>query len=89
MKVKKKPMRMCTGCGTIKLKTELVRIVKTKENSILVDSTGKVNGRGAYICNDISCLNKAIKSKRIEKNLEIKIDEEILKKLNEEIVKDK
>ena len=51
MKNKKVPMRLCIGCGELKMKSELVRIVKTVEDEICLDDTGKKNGRGAYICN--------------------------------------
>ena len=60
-----------------KNKNELVRIVKNKENEISIDKTGKKEGRGIYICNNLECLEKAIKTKRIEKSFETKISEEI------------
>ena len=59
MSVKKIPMRMCTACREMKPKRELVRVVKTPENEILLDLTGKLNGRGAYICKSAECLEKA------------------------------
>ena len=65
------------GCNTKKDKKDLIRVVKNKQNEINIDKTGKMEGRGAYICNNIDCLEKAIKSKRLEKVLEIKINEEI------------
>ncbi|GAA0176881.1 YlxR family protein [Clostridium sediminicola] len=86
MKNRKIPMRMCTGCTEMKPKKELIRIVKNKEGEVSVDLTGKKPGRGAYICNSIDCLEKAIKSRRLEKNLQIKIDNEVLEKLKEKIV---
>lgn len=90
MKVKKIPKRMCTGCMEMKPKKELIRIVKSKDDeNVSVDLTGKRNGRGAYICRNIDCLEKAFKSKRLEKNLEVKISEEIYNKLKEEIENDK
>jgi len=67
MKQKKVPMRMCIGCKSVKPKKELIRVVKNKENEIFIDFTGKKNGRGAYFCNNIACLESAIKSKRLEK----------------------
>ena len=75
--MKKIPLRKCLGCLESKPKNELYRIVKTKENEILLDETGKLNGRGAYICKSKDCLEKAIKSKRIEREFEIKISNEI------------
>ena len=75
--MKKQPERTCMGCNEKKDKNELIRIVKNKENELNIDKTGKMNGRGAYICDDINCLEKVIKSKRLEKALEIKISQEI------------
>lgn len=85
MKVKKIPERMCVGCMEMKPKKELIRIVKNKENEIFMDITGKKPGRGAYICRSTSCLESAFKTKRLEKNLSHKVDEEIYLKLKEEI----
>ncbi|WP_346938009.1 RNase P modulator RnpM [uncultured Clostridium sp.] len=86
MKVKKIPQRMCTGCMEMKPKKELIRVVKNKENEISIDLHGKKPGRGAYICRSIECLEKAVKTKRLERNLETKINDEIYDKLKEEIV---
>lgn len=87
MKVKKIPQRMCTGCMQMKPKKDLIRIVKNNQNEISVDLTGKSPGRGAYICKNPECLENAFKAKRLEKNLNIKIDSEIYDKLKEEIEK--
>ena len=84
--MKKLPQRTCMGCNSKKDKNELIRIVKNSENEIFVDISGKQNGRGAYICNNIECLEKAKKSKRIEKSLEIPISEEIYSQI-ENIIK--
>ena len=86
MKVKKIPMRMCNGCMEMKPKKELIRIVKNSEGILSVDLTGKKPGRGAYICKDPQCLEKAIKSKRINKNLETNVSAEIYDNLKEQIV---
>lgn len=86
MKVKKIPQRMCTGCMQMKPKKELIRIVKNKDNEVSIDMTGKKPGRGAYICKDIECLEKAVKQKRLEKNLEKKIDDDLYAKLKDEII---
>lgn len=75
--MKKQPQRTCMGCNEKKDKKELIRIVKNKEGIISIDRTGKQEGRGAYICDNIECLEKVIKSKRLEKALEIKISQEI------------
>ncbi|GAA0114327.1 RNase P modulator RnpM [Clostridium senegalense] len=85
MKVKKVPQRMCTGCMEMKDKKQLIRVVRNKEGEISIDMTGKKPGRGAYICKNIDCLEKAIKAKRLERNLEVNIDEEVFIKLKEEI----
>ena len=79
--MKKIPQRTCMGCNEKKDKNKLIRIVKNKENEIHVDKTGKMAGRGAYICDDINCLEKVIKSKRLEKVLDIKISDEIYESL--------
>lgn len=84
--MKKIPLRTCMGCNEKKPKKELIRIVKDKENNISIDKTGKLEGRGAYICNDIKCLDKVIKSKRLEKSLEIQISEEIYNNLRGVII---
>ncbi|MDT8716421.1 YlxR family protein [Clostridium sp. 19966] len=85
MKVKKVPLRMCTGCNEMKPKKELIRVVKSKENEVSIDLTGKKPGRGAYICRSIECFEKAVKTKRLERNLEIKISEDLYEKLKGEI----
>ncbi len=79
--MKKIPQRTCMGCRDKKEKKELIRIVKNKENQISIDKIGKQEGRGAYLCNNIQCLEKVIKSKRLEKALDIKISEEIYENL--------
>ncbi len=79
--MKSLPMRTCIGCNQIKQKKELIRIVKNKEDEISIDRTGKANGRGAYICDNAECLEKAIKSKRLERNFETQINPEIYDEL--------
>lgn len=85
--MKKIPQRTCIGCNTQKNKNELIRIVINKEGSIFLDKTGKANGRGAYICNNIECLEKVIKTKRLERSFETTISNEIYNDLRNEIVK--
>lgn len=85
MQTKKIPMRKCTGCGEMKPKKELVRIVKTPENEILLDLTGKKNGRGAYICPDAECLRKARKAKRIERAFECTVPDEVFEIMEQEL----
>ncbi len=75
--MKKVPQRTCMGCNAKKDKNELIRIVKNKQNEINIDKTGKKEGRGAYICNNIECLEKVIKSKRLERVFEMKINNEV------------
>ena len=81
------PQRTCTVCRTQKNKNELLRVVKNKDNVIKVDEIGKEPGRGAYICYDMECLEKAQKSKRLEKALEIKIENEIYEQIKNIIEK--
>lgn len=69
------------ACNQKKDKNELIRIVKNKNNEINIDKSGKMAGRGAYICNDINCLEKVVKSKRLERVLETNISDEIYKSL--------
>ena len=83
--MKQLPKRTCIGCNEIKLKKELIRVVKNKDGEIFVDKTGKANGRGAYICNNLECLEKAIKTKRLERTFEKEISEKIYNDLRGEI----
>ena len=85
MQQKKIPLRKCTGCGEMKPKKELVRVVKTPEDEILMDLTGRKNGRGAYICRNAECLKKARKSKRIERSFQCSIPDEVYDKMEEEL----
>ncbi len=82
---KKIPMRMCTGCREMKPKKELVRVVKTPENDIKLDTTGKLNGRGAYICKDKECLNKARKMNAFSRTFGIAVPQEIYSQLETEL----
>ena len=85
MKVRKLPIRRCTGCGEHFPKNELIRIVRTPEGEIVLDETGKKSGRGAYICRSVSCFKKARRAKRIETSLEYAIPEEVYDRLEEEL----
>ena len=71
------PQRTCIGCNEKKYKNEFIRIVKDNQNNISIDKTGKANGRGAYICDNIDCLEKAIKNQKIEKSFKMNIDESV------------
>ena len=79
--MKKQPQRTCMGCNQKKDKKELIRIVKNKDNEISIDKTGKKEGRGAYICDDVKCLKKLQKSKRLERVFEMQISQEIYESL--------
>jgi uncharacterized protein len=87
MKTRKIPMRKCIGCMESFPKKELCRIVKNKENEVTLDLTGKVNGRGTYICKKADCFEKAIKTKRLAKSLEMEIPENIYEEIKQEISK--
>ncbi len=82
---KKVPMRKCLGCGEMKDKKSLIRVVRSKEMVYEVDLTGKKNGRGAYICHSIECYNKAVKSKGLERAFGSKIPEDVYATLGKEI----
>lgn len=84
--MKKIPQRTCLACGESKAKKELIRIVKQSDGDIFIDKTGKANGRGAYICNNVECLDKAIRTKRLDKNFETEINNEIYESLRGVII---
>lgn len=79
--MKKMPQRTCMGCNAKKDKNEFIRIVKNKDGEINIDKTGKMPGRGAYLCDNVECLEKAMKTKRIDKVFETQIDQDIYEKL--------
>ena len=81
----KVPLRKCLGCMSSFPKKDLVRVLKTPEGEVIIDLSGKKSGRGAYICKDKACLKKAIKSKRIQSNLEVEIPEAIYLELEKEL----
>lgn len=82
---KKIPMRMCVGCRTMKEKRSLVRVVRTPEGGAKVDPTGKMNGRGAYVCPDPECLKKALKTRALDRALETAVSPEVTERLIAEI----
>lgn len=82
---KKVPMRLCTGCGEMKPKKELIRVIKTEEESVLIDATGKKNGRGAYICKSLECLEKACSNRGLERSLKTGIPKDIKENLLKEL----
>lgn len=85
MKTKKIPLRMCLGCGEMKPKKEMIRIVKSSEGNISLDFTGKKSGRGAYICRNTECFQKARKARRFEKSLSCKIDDSVYEVMENEL----
>ena len=82
---KKIPQRQCVGCGQSKNKNELIRILKTNDNEIVIDTTGKKNGRGAYICPDSECLLMAVKRKGLERSFKMSISKDIYDELKKEM----
>ncbi len=81
---KKIPLRQCVGCGEMKSKKEMMRVLKTAENDIILDVTGKKNGRGAYVCISEECLKKARKNKGLERSFKMSIPDEVYEKLEKE-----
>lgn len=79
------PVRTCLGCYNKRNKNELLRIVKSNSGKVLLDSTGKAEGRGSYICCNIDCVEKLIKNKRLNKVLKMNVNEEIYEEIRKEI----
>lgn len=86
-KAKKKPMRLCVGCQEMKPKRELIRVVRTPDDKLEIDYTGKKPGRGAYLCPQQICLESAVKGKRLEKSLKQKVSSEVYETLQQELNK--
>ena len=82
---KKIPMRQCTGCREMKSKKEMIRVLKTPENEIVLDATGRKNGRGAYVCLSQECLEKAVKSRGLERSLKMAVPAEVYEDLKKEL----
>lgn len=81
---KKIPLRQCIGCGEMKSKKEMLRVLKTTEGPIVLDVTGKKNGRGAYLCKSAECLKKAKKNKGLERSFKMSIPDEVYQNLEKE-----
>lgn len=79
------PMRQCVGCQEMKSKKEMIRVIRTNEQELLLDATGKKNGRGAYICPDLECLRKAVKNKGLERSFKQAIPAEVYEALEKEM----
>lgn len=84
-RVKKIPQRMCVGCQEMRPKKELIRVVRTPDDRIEIDPTGKMSGRGAYICPQLECLQNAIKGKRLDRALQRTITQEVLEVLKQKL----
>ena len=82
---KKIPQRQCMGCRERKAKRELIRVVRTPEGAVTLDFGGKMNGRGAYLCPNPECLKKAIRSKTLDRSLEVEIPEQVIERLQKEM----
>ncbi len=82
---KKIPMRQCVGCREMKAKRDLIRVIRNSENEVFIDTTGKKNGRGAYLCPSRECLDKAVKSKGLERSLKIAVPKEIYEDFEREM----
>ncbi len=88
MKTKKIPMRLCLGCGESKPKKEMIRVVKSKDGEISLDTTGKKSGRGAYICRSLQCFKAARQKHRFEKSFSCAISDEVYERMEEELLND-
>ena len=85
MSTKKVPLRQCIGCGETKSKKEMIRILKTESEGIVLDATGRKNGRGAYVCPDGECLKKAIKSRGLDRSFKMTVPREVYETLEKEM----
>ena len=85
MSTKKIPLRQCIGCGEMKSKKEMIRVLKTAEDEIVLDATGRKNGRGAYLCPSMDCFKKAVKNKGLERSFKTEIPKEVYETLEKEM----
>lgn len=85
MSMKKVPLRQCIGCQEMKSKKEMIRVIKTAEDEIMLDATGRKNGRGAYLCPSMECFKKAVKSKGLERSFKMAIPKEVYETLEKEM----
>ena len=85
MSVRKIPLRQCIGCGEMKSKKEMIRVIKTAEGEILLDATGRKNGRGAYLCPSMECFKKAVKGRGLERSFKMAIPREVYETLEKEM----
>ena len=82
---KKIPIRQCLGCREQKAKSELLRVVRAPDGSVSLDFRGKAPGRGAYLCRSADCLRRAVKSRALERALEVSIPEDVMERLQSEL----
>ena len=82
---KKIPLRQCIGCGEMKSKKEMIRILKTESEGIVLDATGRKNGRGAYLCPNMECFRKAVKNKGLERSFKMPVSREVYEALEKEM----
>lgn len=85
MGIKRIPLRQCVGCGEMKNKKEMIRVLKTSEDVMILDTTGRKNGRGAYLCPSMECFRKAVKSKGLERSFKMSIPKEVYEALEREM----
>ena len=85
MSMKKVPLRQCIGCQEMKSKKEMIRVIKTAEDEIMLDATVRKNGRGAYLCPSMECLKKAVKGKGLERSFKMAIPKEVYETLEKEM----
>ena len=83
---KKIPMRKCVGCGEMKEKKDLIRVIKTPDSEIMIDLSGKANGGGAYMCRSAECLKKALKNKGLERSLKSKLPQDVYERMEKELI---
>ncbi len=85
MSTKKIPLRQCIGCGETKSKKEMIRILKTESEGIILDATGRKNGRGAYICPSAECLRKAVKTRGLDRSFKTQVPAQVYETLEKEM----
>lgn len=85
MSTKKIPLRQCIGCGEMKSKKEMIRVLKTAEGQFLLDATGRKNGRGAYLCPSVDCFKKAVKNKGLDRSFHMAVPKEVYEVLEKEM----
>ena len=83
--IKKIPLRQCIGCGEMKNKREMIRVLKTTGDEIEIDATGRKNGRGAYLCPSVDCYQKAVKNRGLERTLKMAIPKSVYEMLEKEM----